>query len=187
MIPYRYLLLKNNSPARIYCECISLSLLFNVYFTLNLPGRVLNKQIWISYGIFLSLYVICGLTVGRPVTDRLELLLPREHFKLWLPLWLKEPSVSGHHIGHSRLSGKSRGYSGGSIFQWHALWGQSGSSTISLTVWAGGPAVFSVVGGSESSQLRSLRLAANGRYPAACASRCGSPALAGAIVPWGQW
>lgn len=64
----RYLLLKNNFPARIYCECISLFLLFNVYFTLNLPGKILNKQIWIYYGIFQQPYVICVLIVESPVT-----------------------------------------------------------------------------------------------------------------------
>lgn len=49
---YRYLLPKNNFPARIDCECFSLFSLLTVYFTFRLPGKILHKHVWISYGIF---------------------------------------------------------------------------------------------------------------------------------------
>lgn len=62
------MLLKNDFPARIYCECVSLFLLFNVYFTPKLPGKILNKQVGIAYGIFPRPYAVSVLIAGRPVT-----------------------------------------------------------------------------------------------------------------------
>lgn len=111
---YRYLVLKNNFPARKYCECTSLFLLFNVYFTLNLPGKILNKQIWISSRIFWDRMCPDSGKTSNP--ERLELLPPGSisgcgsHCDQKSQLF-----ASGYLIGHSRLGGKSRGDSGGSL------------------------------------------------------------------------
>lgn len=90
--------------------------------------------------------------------------------------------MSGHLSGRSRLSGKSRGDAGlgagGQPISVRCSVGQSGSSIIYLTVWAGGPAVSSAVGGREGEPAALLRRAANGRHPASCASRlAGLPQL----------
>lgn len=48
----RYLLLKSKVPAGVDRECAGLSSRTEVCFTLNVPGRILNTQIGVSYGIF---------------------------------------------------------------------------------------------------------------------------------------
>ena len=90
--------------------------------------------------------------------------------------------ASGRLIGHSRLSGKSKGDSRGSASQWRALWGHCGCSCL-----VGRRASCILCGGWEGRRA-SCTPCGQGPMesgPASCSLH--SLVSAGALVPWGQW
>lgn len=176
---YRYLLLKNNFPARIDCECFSL-FFFTLYclFYISLSGQDFEHMcLGFLWNFPENVCSLCPYSTKTSDPHRLALLLPRGHFPGCGSG--SDPGETFHlHLAVLLATAGSvasqKAIEGAAYFNELPSGGTLAAPGISYTV--GWRASCILCGGQEGrSQLHTRWLAANGKYPSLLCSRCGSP------------